>query len=226
MCLQGREKGTQQTPTPQMATGWDPAAWAGASPSVLYGSGMSGLLGSPSSSINLNLSDFVDTNTSTQHNTGIRSTPSAAAGSAAQLHDEGQQLITERDSAHDDVTEHERDQWYFFESIHWLFILKYSFAIFLKVFVCYLFESIRLLFVWKYSFPICLKVFVCYLFESIRLLFVWKYSFDVTIVDVTVIFAIMDSRNYELWTARNCDMNCCEGSRGWMCLCLCHEWRK
>ena len=75
--------------------------------SVLYGSGMSGLLGSPSSSINLNLSDFVDT--STQHNTGIRSTPSAAAGSAAQLHDEGQQL-TETDSARDDVTEHERDQ--------------------------------------------------------------------------------------------------------------------
>ena len=115
MCLQGREKGTQQTPTSQMATGWDPAAWAGASPSALYGSGMSGgqpiiLLGSPSSSINLNLSDFVDTSTSTQHNTGIRSTPSAAAGSAAQLHNEGQQLITERDSARDDVTEHERDQ--------------------------------------------------------------------------------------------------------------------
>ena len=107
MCLQGRERGMQQTPTSQMAMGWDPAAWAGASPSALYGSGMSGLLGSPSSSINLNLSDFVDT--STQHNTGIRSTPSAAAGSAAQFHDEGQQL-TERDSARDDVTEHERDQ--------------------------------------------------------------------------------------------------------------------
>ena len=111
MCLQGIERGTQPTPTSQMATGWDPAAWAGASPSALYGSGMSGLLGSPSSSINLNLSDFVDT--STQHNTGIRSTPSAAAGTAAQLHDEGQQL-TETDSACDDVTEHERDQWYFF----------------------------------------------------------------------------------------------------------------
>ena len=170
MCLQGRDRGTQQTPTSQIATGWDPAAWAGASPSALYGSGMSGLLGSPSSSINLNLSDYVDTSTSTQHNTGIRSTPSAAAGSAAQLHDEGQQLITERDSARDDVTEHERDQWYFLESIHWLFILKYSFAICLKVFVCYLFESIRFLFVWKYSFAICLKVFVCYLFESIRLM--------------------------------------------------------
>ena len=75
MCLQGRERGTQQTPTSQMATGWDPAAWAGASPLALYGSGMSGLLGSPSSSINLNLSDFVDTSTSTQHNTRIRSTP-------------------------------------------------------------------------------------------------------------------------------------------------------
>ena len=197
MCLQGRERGMQPTPISQMVTGWDPAAWAGASPSALYSSGMSGLLGSPSS-INLNLSDFVDT--STQHNTGIRSTPSAATGSAAQLQDEGQQH-TETDSARDDVTEHERDQWYFFESIH-------------------------LLFVWKYSFAICLKVFVCYLFESIRLLIVWKYSFDVTIVDVTVIFAIMDSRNYELWTARNCDMNCCEGSRGWMCRCLCHEWRK
>ena len=223
MCLQGRERGTQPTPTSQMATRWDPAAWAGASPSALYGSGMSGLLGSPSSSINLNLSDFVDM--STQHNTGIRSTPSAAAGSAAQLHDEGQQL-TATASARDDVTEHERDQWYFFESIHWLFIWKYSFAIFLKAFVCYLFESIHLLIVWKYSFAIYLKVFVCYLFESIRLLIVWKYSFDVTIVDVTVIFAIMDSRNYELWTARNCDMNCCEWSRGWMCWCLCHEWRK
>ena len=58
MCLQGREKGTQQTPTSQMATGWDPAAWAGASPLALYGSGISGLLGSPSSSINLNLSDL------------------------------------------------------------------------------------------------------------------------------------------------------------------------
>ena len=46
MCLQGRERGTQQTPISQMATGWDPAAWAGASPLALYGSGMSGLLGS------------------------------------------------------------------------------------------------------------------------------------------------------------------------------------
>ena len=105
-CLQGRERGTQPTPASQMATGWDPASWPGASLSALYGSGMSGLLGSPSS-INLNLSDFVDT--STQHSTGIRSTPSAAAGSAAQLHDEGQQH-TETDSACDDVTEHERDQ--------------------------------------------------------------------------------------------------------------------
>ena len=190
MCLQGRERGTQQTPTSQMATGWDPAAWAGASPSALYGSGMSGLLGSPSSSINLNLSDFVDT--STQHNTGIRSTPSAAAGSAAQLHDEGQQL-TERDSARDDITEHERDQWYFFESIHWLFIWKYSFAIFLKV----------------YSFAICLKVFVCCFFESIRFLFVWKYSFPICL---KVFVWCNDSRCHcdicyygqsELWT-----MNC------------------
>ena len=52
-----------------MAMGWDPAAWAGASPSALYSSAMSGLLDSPSSSINLNLSDFVDM--STQHNNGI-----------------------------------------------------------------------------------------------------------------------------------------------------------
>ena len=197
MCLQGRDRGTQQTPTSQIATGWDPAAWAGASPSALYGSGMSGLLDSPSSSINFNLSDYLETSMSTQNNTGIQSTPSAAAGSAAQLHDEGQQLITERDSARDDVTEHERDQWYFLESIHWLFILKYSFAIFLKVFICYLLESIRL------------KVFVSYLFESIRLLFVWKYSFDICL---KVFVWCNDSRchcdicNYgqsELWT-----MNC------------------
>ena len=39
-CLQPRERGTQPTATSQMATGWDPAAWAGASPSALYGSGM------------------------------------------------------------------------------------------------------------------------------------------------------------------------------------------
>ena len=151
----------------------------------------------------------MDTSTSTQHNTGIRSTPSAEAGSTTQLHDEGQQLITERDSACDDVTENERYQWYFFESIYWLFILKYSFAIFLKVFVSYLFESIRLLFVWKYSFPICLKVFVCYLFESIRFLFVWKYSFAICL---KVFVWCNDSRCHcdicyyeqlELWT-----MNC------------------
>ena len=167
MCLQGRERGTQQTPTSQMATGWDPAAWAGASPSALYGWAWVVCWAAhhpPSTSTSPILWD-----TSTQHNTGIWSTPSAAAGSAAQLHDEGQQL-TERDSARDDVTGAWTWSVIFFESIHWLFILKYSFAIFLKVFVSYLFESIRLLFVWKYSFPICLKVFVSYLFESIRVM--------------------------------------------------------
>ena len=74
-----------------MAMGWEPAAWTGASPSALYGLGLSGLLGSPSSSCTLNLSDYVDT--STQHTTGQRSTPSAAAGSAAQLHDAGQNIL-------------------------------------------------------------------------------------------------------------------------------------
>ena len=98
-----------------MATGWDPAAWTAGSPSALYGSGLIGLLGSPSSSCNLNLSDYV-VDTSTQHTTGIRSTPSAAAGSAAQLHDAGHQHT---DSARDDVTEHEHDQsWYFFLISH------------------------------------------------------------------------------------------------------------
>ena len=105
--LQAQQRGTQTTPTSQMATGWDPAAWTGASPSASYGSGLSGLLGSPSSSCTLNLSDYVDT--STQHTTGQRSTPSAAAGSAAQLHDAGQKH-TETDSARDDVTEHQLDQ--------------------------------------------------------------------------------------------------------------------
>ena len=105
--LQAQQRGTQPTPTSQMATGWEPAAWSGASPSALYGSGLSGLLGSPSSSCTLNLSDYVDT--STQHTTGQRSTPSAAAGSAAQLHDAGQRH-TENESARDDVTEHELDQ--------------------------------------------------------------------------------------------------------------------
>ena len=46
---------------------------------------------------------------STQQTTGQRSTPSAAAGSAEQLHDAGHQH-THTHSARDDVTEHERDQ--------------------------------------------------------------------------------------------------------------------
>ena len=103
--LQGRERGTQPTPASQMGTGWDPAAWP--SPLGLYGAGMSDMVGSPSC-FNLNLSDYVDT--STQQNTGTRSTASAAAGSAAQLHEQGRgQQQTETDSARDDVTEHERD---------------------------------------------------------------------------------------------------------------------
>ena len=97
--LQAQQRGTQPTPTSQMATGWEPAAWSGASPSALYSSGLSGLLGSPSSSCTLNLSYYVDM--STQHTTGQRSTPSAAAGSATQLNDAGQKH-TENDSARDD----------------------------------------------------------------------------------------------------------------------------
>ena len=46
---------------------------------------------------------------STQNTTGQRSTPSAAAGSAQQLHDAGQKH-TDKDSARDDVMEHERNQ--------------------------------------------------------------------------------------------------------------------
>ena len=73
-----------------------------------------------------------------------------------------------------------------FESIRLVFCLK--------VFIGILFESIRLVFcskvfvcyfISKYPFAIFLKVFVCY--------FVFT-----TIVDVSVIFAIMDTRNYEL----------------------------
>ena len=101
--LQGIERGTQPTPASQMATTWDPAAWP--SPSGSYGAGMSGLVASPSA-FTLNLSDYVDT--STQQNTGTRSTASAAAGSAAQLHDQMQEQ-TKTDSARDDVTEQERD---------------------------------------------------------------------------------------------------------------------
>ena len=107
MCLQPIERGTHPTATAtsQMAAGWDPPTWTAGGPSAFYGSGLSGLLGSPSSSCTLNLSDYVDT--STQHTTGIGPTPSAAAGSAKQLHDAGHQHT---DSARDDVTEHERDQ--------------------------------------------------------------------------------------------------------------------
>ena len=102
--LQAQQSGRQPTPTSQMATGWDPASWsgAGASASPLF----SGLLGSPTAPFNL--SDYVDS-PSTQQTTGQRSTPSAAAGSAEQLHDAGHQH-THTHSARDDVTEHEHDQ--------------------------------------------------------------------------------------------------------------------
>ena len=100
--LQGRERGTQPTPASQMATGWDQATWP--SPSGIYGAGLSGLIGSPSS---FNLSDLVDTGSrqSTQLNTsGDRPTPSAAASSAAQLQAQMQHQ-TEPDSARDNVME-------------------------------------------------------------------------------------------------------------------------
>ena len=88
-----------------MGTGWDQATWP--SPSGFYGAGMSGLVASPSS-FNLNLSDYVDTNTqqNTQLSSGTRSTAPAAAGSAAQMHAQLQQQ-TETDSVRDDVTEPE-----------------------------------------------------------------------------------------------------------------------
>ena len=100
--LQAQQRGRQPTPTSQMATGWEPASWsgAGASASPLF----SGMLGSPAAPFNL--SDYMDS-PSTQQTTGQRSTPSAAAGSAEQLHDAGHQHTH---SARDDVTEHERDQ--------------------------------------------------------------------------------------------------------------------
>ena len=79
------------------AAGWDPASWSGAGSSA---SPFSGLLGSPVPGI-FNLSDYVD-QPSTQQATGQRSTPSAAAGCAEQLHDAGHQHT---DSVRDDVTE-------------------------------------------------------------------------------------------------------------------------
>ena len=79
-----------------MAAGWDPASWSVAGASALP---FSGLLGSPPG--NFNLSDYVDP-PSTQQTTGQRSTPSAAARSAEQLHDAGHQHTH---SVHDDVTE-------------------------------------------------------------------------------------------------------------------------
>ena len=102
---QAQQRGRHPTLTSQMATGWDPASWsgAGASASPLF----SGMLGSPVAPFNL--SDLIMDSPSTQQTTGQRSTPSAAAGSAKQLHDAGYQH-THTHSARDDVREHERDQ--------------------------------------------------------------------------------------------------------------------
>ena len=99
--LQAQQRGRQPTPTSQMATGWEPASWSGAgtSASPLF----SGMLGSPAAPFNL--CDYMDS-PSTQQTTGQRSTLSAAAGSAEQLHDAGRQHTH---SARDDVKEHERD---------------------------------------------------------------------------------------------------------------------
>ena len=103
--LQGRKRGTQPTPASQMATGWHQATWP--SPSGIYGAGLSGLIGSPSS---FNLSDYVDTSTqqNTQLSSGTRSNASANAGSAAQMQAQLQPQ-TDRHSAHDDVTEADPD---------------------------------------------------------------------------------------------------------------------
>ena len=107
MCLQAQHTGRQPTPTPQVGAGWDPAAWSGPSQSPIYGSGLGGLnwLSSPSSASGFNLSNYL-MESSTRPTIGQRSTPSAAAGSAAQLQDAGE--IS--DSACDDVTEHEHER--------------------------------------------------------------------------------------------------------------------
>ena len=102
MCLHAQQRGRQQTPTSQMAAGWDPASWSGAGSSA---SPFSGLFGSPVPGI-LNLTDYVDP-PSTQQTTGQRSTPPAAAGSAEQLQGAGHQHAH---SVSDDVTEHERER--------------------------------------------------------------------------------------------------------------------
>ena len=102
ICLQAQQR---VTPTSQIAPGWDPAAWSGASP---YGGGLSSLLGSPSSSLGgtLNLSDYV-VDTSTQHSTVRRSNvPAAAAGSAEQLQAQihaAEQRQTQDEGGRDDV---------------------------------------------------------------------------------------------------------------------------
>ena len=105
-CVTGRTEGRQPTPTSQMATGWDPASWSGAGAGTSASLLFSGLLGSPT--VPFNLSDYVDS-PSTQQTTGQRSAPSAAAGSAKQLHDAGHQH-THTHSARDDITEHQHDQ--------------------------------------------------------------------------------------------------------------------
>ena len=93
--LTGPTEGKAANTSLKMPGGLDPASWSGgASP-------FSGLFGSPVPGI-LNLSDYVDPQT-----TGQRSTPSVAAGSAEQLQGAGHQ---QAHSVSDDVTEHDRDE--------------------------------------------------------------------------------------------------------------------
>ena len=153
-----------------MAAGWDPASWSGAGSSA---SPFSGLLGSPVPGV-FNLSDYVDP-LSTQQTTGQRSTPSVVAGSAEQLQGAGHQQVH---SVSDDITEHERDQpWYFykfvnryfFDSIPLHFFWKYSFAITLKVIACMCLKVFVCYYTLKVIVCIVLKVFVCYYIAGIRL---------------------------------------------------------
>ena len=98
--LQAQQRGRQPTPTSQMASGWEPASWSGAGASaVVCWAAQQHPLTSPITWTRRALNRLL----------GQRSTPSVAAGSAEQLHDAGHQH-THTHSAHDDVTEHERDQ--------------------------------------------------------------------------------------------------------------------
>ena len=106
ICLQAQQR---VTPTSQIAPGWDPAAWSGTSP---YGGGLTSLLGSPASSLGLNLSDYV-VDTSTQHSTVRRSNAAAAAGSADQLQAQihaAEQRQTQDEGGRDDVIREQDDE--------------------------------------------------------------------------------------------------------------------